>query len=180
MIKLTTCCPIVGSEFLLNNECVDNWEDVAPLLSDTGACVFTVIHNQVEYTGVVGLSTDGLVIMLGFDQTDVILPKGVCFDIECPSLDPTPENPEYCDNTAGQLDDDTKLAILDEEGCPAGYVLYSDLKADILDSIKDDLNFCDFFPNGIPEGDLVVSDRILTVSSPCSLKSVPQSDIACE
>lgn len=181
MIDLTTCCPIVGTEYALTSECVIDWGGVTAQIPSGDTCTFSVNHNGFDYSGIIAMAADNLALLVVFDQTDVMLPSGVCFYLDCSQdIDLPDELPDYCNKTVGVLTDDTKLAILDDDGCPAGYILFSTLKADIIAAAKADLNFCDFFPTGIPEGDLVVSDRVLTTTGTCALKSVPMSDITCD
>lgn len=183
--NIITACPIVENAAVLQPDCVSNWADVLSSLSE--GCTFTVESHNITYTGAAALSSDQLMLLLAFDQDVVALASNSCLVVSCPPVEDDADQdgdglPDYCNNTAATLSDATKLAVLDDDGCPSGFVTIDDIKADIVNEIINggQLSFCDLFPTGIPEGSLVVSDRVLTVSSGCNLKSVPTDDISCD
>jgi len=184
MFTVVTSCPIITTTAVLGPECISNWDDVFDKVGDD--CQFVIEVGDVTYSGSIGLASDGLVILFAFNEEQITLPSNSCFTVTCPDVGDDNDAdgdglPDYCNNTEPTtLTDETKLSILDDDGCPSGFVTFGTLKDAIIEEVKGNIVFCDLYPNGIPQGPLVVSDRIVTVTSGCDLKSVPTSDISCD
>lgn len=149
-----------------------------------GDCTFSFYYNGEEYTGSITHREEEGKLLLSFANEDVALPSMMCLDVLCGDCGVIEDEEGCVNNESLVITDETKLAILDEEGCPMGFVLFETLKKEIIDCVKkEDLwfDFCDLLPDdGIPQGSLVASDRILTtIGDGCSLKSIPQSDLCC-
>lgn len=183
-MKIKLLKSLVGQKVCLEPAEVDNWSDVISNLPTDKECTFEFYYGGFGYTGAVSLIEDGSQLCILFDQDHIALPSNMCLDVTCgDSCDPQEENETGCPNNEIEITDETKFAILDEDGCPKGYLTFADLKTEVIKCIKvEDLDFklCDLFPdNEIPQGDLVVSDRILTTGGNCSFKSVSQTDLKC-
>jgi len=177
-IKIKT--PLVGATHCLSITEVEDWGEAIEFLQtiDT-ACTFSFVYDDITYTGEITYDKNLDLILLSFENENVVLPSKMCLDVVC---DPCVAEKEPCPHEEVELDDDTKIAILDEQGCPTQFVLFSDLKKAILDSVK--IDFCDLFPDGeIKQGNLVAGDRILTTNATldgCGIKSVPVTDMVCD
>lgn len=181
-MDIKTIKPLTGVTHCLDADDILNFTEVTEAIEPDADCDFTVSHNGTDYSGTVTKSTDGKKILLAFTQDSIALPSGLCIEYHCEDCEDTDGGEDVCPNAELALTDETKLSILNEQGCPVGYVTFAKLKEAILGEVTlTDLNFCDLFPDSeIPQGALVASDRVLTTGGGCSLKSVPQSDIACE
>ena len=184
MIKLLK--PLVDQKTCFDPDEVDDWSNVLAEVQGKAGCTFKFVYQVKTFTGAVTLTNDESQLCVVIDQPDVAFPSNMCLVVKCEdTCDPTAgEGETLCPDVEQELTDETKLAILGEDGCQVGHITYGALKKDILDSISLEsleFKFCDLFPDAtIPQGDLVVSDRILTAGSDgCSLKSVSQDDLKC-
>ena len=172
MLQVNVIGPLVGQVHVFGEDDIENWDDIFPLF-DTDPCTFSLLYDDITYTGIIAKSVDGTKLLVTFDQPNITLPSGMCLFADCP--EPV-EDP--CPNVQQEITDETKFAILGEDGCQIGFVTYADIKEKIMECIPKTL--CELIgEDGIPEGDLTAQDRILTTTDGCDLKSVPQSDIAC-
>lgn len=164
---------LVGGTHVLSSDNVNNWVDIIDDITTT-PCVFSVEYNGVEYTGAISKSIDGTKLLVAFDSQDIVLPGGVCLEVSCAEE----MIPVDCPNEHVDLVKETKLSVLDEDGCPIGFITFGDILAIIEDLIPDSL--CDLLGvEEIPVGNLTASDKILTTSGGCTIKAVPTSDIVC-
>lgn len=172
--------PLVGPTHCLSPSDVLEWHEVIAFLqTKEEACDFSFYYDGEEYTGKINYDKTLDKVILSFGNDKVVLPSMMCLTTTCV---PCVVTREPCPHDETVLDDDTKIAILDEQGCPTQFVLFSALKENILKDVK--IKFCDLFPDGqITQGSLVAGDRLLTTNPTldgCGVKSVPVTDIVCD
>lgn len=143
-------------------------------------CTFTTSYNEKQYDGVIEMDDNGT-ILIAFTQENPVLPSNTCLNIECATSEEIKE--EQCPNNEATLTIDSKLAIIDDEGCHVGYTTTQAIADLIIRKVKEEpiwFGFCDVLPDeGVAEGSLLTTDRILTTSTGCDLKSVSSNDIKC-
>jgi len=177
-ISVNVINALVGPSHLLVESDVSNWSDIISLVT-TDPCDFEIHYNGNVLTGSIAKSSDGLTLLVGFDDPDIALPGGMCLLVTCASS--TPPVHECYPDTEITVTTDSKLLVLDETNCPIGFVRLDDL----IDLIRTELDIpqtlCDLITDGIPTGNLVAGDRILTTTGDpaCTLKAVPQSQVVC-
>lgn len=175
MINIKILTPLVGTSFVIDGETeVENWEAIKfdiPL----DATSFTLAYNNYVYNGTLARSEDNLKLLVLFAE-HVALPSGLCMMIECQTTD---VNEDCITNQLVEITDETKLMVLNSEGCPAAYLTVGNLKEYLRQELVQP-DWCEMIGGFIPQGNLVASDRILTTSGGCTLKSVPITDINCE
>lgn len=169
---------LVGPSHELVESDISNWDDIIDLITTT-PCDFEIHYNDSIITGSIAKSGDGLTLLVGFDNANTVLPGGMCLLVDCNVDD---GSTDICAPTRVPVQLDSRIMVVDENGCPLGYALL----LDVMDAIKDYLDIpnsiCDLLVNGIPEGNLVAGDRIVTTTGnpACTLKSVPQSQVVCD
>jgi len=180
-INANITIPLVGQVHTLTVTDVSNWAEVMDHVSINTHAMSTQ-YDGVTYTGVISKTSDSMNLLMVFDVELITLPSGACILIECPEEEEENDH-DHCDDTVifgDDLGELTRLAVLDSDGCPIGMIQLGAL----IDYIETQLNIpgtlCELLNVGeIPQGNLLGPDRILTTSSGCTLKSVPQSDLAC-
>lgn len=185
-VKTTSHIIDTGGMNVLREDDVENFEQVLELINDIDSndpCTFVVDYDDNEYTGTIttaGVNNTELRVI--FDQSNVVLPSGVCMAVTCYpcDCDGKPDHTHCYENNITPVTANTRLLVLDNSGCPDGFVTMSQ----ILDFIQSELDIptslCELLGvSQIPQGGLTASDRILVTSGLCDLKSVPQSDVLC-
>lgn len=160
-----------GDTFVFNNGNLDNFDAILDVIKEGDECIATLSYSGEKYSGAAAAVGSSLVV--SFDSK-VNVPAGSCIDIECKDKEEFKEN--FCKNTQFEVTDDTKIAILDDDGCLKGWIKLSD----IITKVEHPKSLCDLYGGPIPHGNLVASDKILTISDDCMVKTVPMSDIVCD
>lgn len=177
-ISVNVTNALVGPAHTLSESDISNWIDIIDLITTT-PCDFEIHYNGDVLTGSIVKSADELSLLIGFDNPNTALPGGMCLIVDCNIDD---GSVDICVPTRVSVQLDSRIMVVDENGCPIGYALL----LDVMDAIKDYLgipkSLCELLVNGIPEGNLVASDRIVTTTGDpaCTLKSVPQSQVVCD
>lgn len=169
---------LVGSTHCLEPSCVTNWSEVLDGIAAGASCTFTIEYNGETLSGAVTINEDRDRLLIAFDQDCVTLPSGSCLDYTCGGTgNPSGKEGPTCNNTKIECKEGLKIAVLDKNGCLAGYVTIEDIIKLVIDGISvDDLINCDT----VSRGNLVASDRLLALNeSDCSLKSISQDDLVC-
>lgn len=170
-VRIEVAHELIGQSFVFNENNLGNFNSVYDAISEGDVCTAKLEYSGDVYTGAVAALNHTIVI--SFD-TKVITPPGVCIDIECTEKD---DKEIRCKNQQFQVNDDIKLAILDDEGCLKGWVRLGDIFPEVVHP----KSLCELYEvNKVPQGNLVASDRILTVDDSCMIKSVPATDLVCK
>lgn len=175
--------PLLGQVHTLTVTDVSNWQDVMDHIG-SNTCLFKIIYNDITYEGLVTKTVDDLNLFMVFDDTIITLPSGMCAIIDCLGNEPETEDTHtHChDNLITPIVGDENLMVLDTDGCPIGYINVAQLLTYLEGALDIPTGLCDLLDVAeIPQGGLVAGDRVLTtVPGGCTLKSVPQEDLACE
>jgi len=168
--ELRVIIPLSGQTFVFNAVNTENFQTVFDQHAKDKTCDASLTYDDITYRG--KSSVVGTEIIVSFD-TLVIVPSNTCIVFDCDV-----QEDSDCKDVKFDITPETRLAILDEQGCLKGYVLVSDLLDMVKDMFPDTL--CELLGvDTVPQGHLVASDRILTVADDCSVKSVPVTDIVC-
>ena len=158
---------------------ISNWGDIIDDIPFT-SCPFTMVYDNNVYTGVIAKSVGGNALQIVFDNPYVLAPPGMCIEVICDDVSAPVDETTCFDNDVSPLTSDTRLAVLNDEGCPIGYVTLADLTQDIINNINIPTSLCDLMGvSEIPQGPLLASDRVITTSGGCTLKSVLLTDVTC-
>lgn len=159
-----------GENFIFNAGNLTNFSAIYSSVLAGGNCTGTLEYGGDTYNA--NVSVVGSEVLVSFD-TYIIAPAGSCIDIVC-----TEEKIERdCKDVQFQFNEDLRIAVLDENGCLAGWIRLGDIFKEIVH--PDTL--CKLYKvNSVPQGHLTASDRILTVDGNCMIKSIPATDIVCE
>ena len=159
-----------GENFIFNSQNLTNFSAIYSSVLVGGDC-----KGKLEYGGDVYNATVSVVgseILVSFDNY-FIAPAGSCIDVTCKEK----EEERDCKDVQLQINDDLRLAILDENGCLKGWIRLGDIFKEVVH--PDTL--CKLYKiDSVPQGHLTASDRILTVDGNCMIKSIPATDIVCE
>ena len=159
-----------GENFIFNAENLSNFSAIYSSVLVGGNC-----EGKLEYGGDVYNATVSVVgseILVSFDSY-IIAPAGSCIDVTCKEK----EEERDCKDVQLEINDDLRLAILDEKGCLKGWIRLGDIFKEVVH--PDTL--CKLYKiDSVPQGHLTASDRILTVDGNCMIKSIPATDIVCE
>lgn len=170
--------PLVGPTHFLNEADIANWDDVILQIEET-PCFFEIFYNGDNFPGQISRSADRLTLNVAFVDEEIALPSGMCMFVNC-FVDPPGENGCF-PNQVVDIDEDTRLMVVDENGCGIGWTSLADIVALIQQQLNIPQTLCDLIgPDGIPEGNLVAGDRIVTTTNGCDLKSVPQDQVVCD
>lgn len=170
-VRIEVAHELIGQSFVFNENNLGNFQTIYDVVSEGDACSAKLEYSGDVYTGAVAASNHSIVV--SFDSK-VITPPGVCIDIECTEKD---DKEIRCKNQQYEVTNDTKIAILDDEGCLKGWVRLGD----IFPEIEHPNTLCKLYGvNKVPQGNLTASDRILTVDDSCMIKSIPATDIVCK
>lgn len=156
----------VGQNLVLTADNTTNFSALKAWLSGKENC-----KASVEYERIVTAATAIIFeneVLVSFESS-VVYPAGVCVEFDCQTEE---EDLSGCKNVQKTLTSTTRLAVLDERGCLAGYITLGDL-------VNKPTKLCDV-TGTIGQGRLTASDRILTIDANCGLKSVAASDIVCK
>lgn len=160
-----------GQSFIFNSGNLSNFITIYNYVLAGGDCTATLEYSGDTYNGTV--SAVGSEILITFD-THIIAPAGSCIDILCEDEE---EEERDCKDVQLLVNDDLRLAVLDEKGCLKGWIRLGD----IYKEVEHPDNLCKLYKvDGVPRGRLTSSDRILTVDNDCMIKSIPVRDIVCE
>ena len=162
-----------GQTFVFNNGNLDNFDNILDVVKEGDECIATLSYSGDKYSGAAAVV--GASIVVSFDNK-VTVPAGACIDIECKDKEENKFEENFCRDVEITATEDTKLAVLDENGCLKGWVKVSD----IINKVQHPHSLCDLYGTKIPHGNLVASDKILTMSDDCMIKTVPITDIVCE
>lgn len=170
---------LVGPSHELVESDISNWDDVIDLITTT-PCDFEIHYNDSIITGSIAKSVDELTLLVGFDDSNIALPGGMCLIVNCAGVQPNDH--ECFPDVQQSINVQSRLLFLDQNNCPVGYITLQQ----VINLVEAQLNIpqtlCDLITDGIPEGNLVASDRIVTTTGDpaCTLKSVPQSQVVCD
>lgn len=159
-----------GQSFIFNAKNLTNFAAIYNYLLGGGNCTATLEYSGDTYTGTAGIV--GSEVLIAF-ETAIIAPAGSCIEIGCEKEE---EEERDCKDVQLQVNDDVRLAVLDDKGCLKGWIRLGDIYKEVVH--PDTL--CKLYKiDGVPRGRLAASDRILTVDDSCMIKSVSASDIVC-
>ena len=171
-IRMKLTYGLTGQSFIFNGGNITNFTAIYNLVLGGGSCTARLEYGGDTYNGTV--SVVGSEILVTFD-TSIIAPAGSCIDIECEQEEEEEEERD-CKNVQLLVNDDVRLAVLDDDGCLKGWIRLGDIYKDVVHPNT----LCKLYGvSSIPQGRLTASDRILTVDSSCMIKSVSANDIAC-
>lgn len=151
-------------------------------LKDKQNCHFEITYDSQLFTGGISLSEDEEKVLLVFDQPTVALPSESCLTITCDGCD-SKDKDEDCPNHELKITDETKVSVLDEDGCPQGFITVGELKTHILKSLSFEqvkFSFCDLVDGDIEQGNLLASDRLLVITDGCAIKTIDASEVVCD
>ncbi len=169
-IRMELTYGLEGQSFIFNAGNITNFTAIYSYVLAGDNCTATLEYGGDTYNGTV--SAVGSEILVTFD-TSIIAPAGSCIYIECSKEE---EEERDCKDVQLQFNEDLRLAVLDNEGCLKGWIRLGDIFREIVH--PDTL--CKLYKiNGVPQGHLTASDRILTVDDSCMIKSISASDIVC-
>lgn len=158
--------PFVGRNLVLKADNTDNFTALQAWLSGKEKCKVTVEYERIVTAATAIIFPDE--VLVSFNDS-VVYPAGFCVVFECEEEE---EDLSGCMDEEKNLTSTTRLAVLDNRGCLAGWVTLGDL-------VNKATKLCDI-TGPIGEGRLTASDRILTIDASCGLKSVAASDIVCK
>ena len=169
-VRIELTYGLEGQSFIFNAGNITNFTAIYNYVLAGGNCEATLEYSGDTYYGTV--SVVGSEILVTF-ETFIIAPAGSCIYIECSEK----EEERDCKDVQLNFSEDLRIAVLDDEGCLKGWIRLGDIFKEIVH--PDTL--CKLYKiDGVPQGHLTASDRILTVDDSCMIKSIPASDIACE
>lgn len=171
MVKIEVTFSLKGQSFIFNTYNVTNFQAIYNEIAAGGNCAATLEYSGDVYNG--KASVVGTEVLVTFDSP-VLVPAGTCIDIECTEQ----EEERDCKDVEIPFSEDLRLSVLDDKGCLMGWIRLGD----ILQRIKDDNpdTLCKLYKiDGVPQGRLIASDRILTVDDSCMIKSISPNDIVC-
>lgn len=158
-----------GQSFIFNSENLSNFIYLYDHVLAGGSCEVSLEYSGDTYNGTISIV--GNEVLVTFD-TRIVAPAGSCIYVECREE----EEENDCKDVEVPYREDLRLAVLDDEGCLMGWIKLSD----IFKEITHPDTLCKLYKiNGVPQGHLTASDRILTVDNSCMIKSIPASDIVC-
>lgn len=157
--------PFVGQNLVLKADNTDNFTALQAWLSGKEKCKATVEYERIVTAATAIIFTDE--VLVSFNDS-VVYPAGFCVVFECEEEE---EDLSGCVDEEKNLTPTTRLAVLDNRGCLAGWVTLGDIanKATKL---------CDIVGT-VGEGRLVSGDRILVIDGNCGIKSISPFDIVC-
>lgn len=159
-----------GQSFIFNAGNITNFANIYATIMNGGEC-----EARLEYSGDIYLGTASIVgseILITFEQP-IVAPPGSCIDIECRDV----EEETDCKDVELEVNDNLRIAVLDDKGCLKGWIRLGD----IFQKITHPDTLCKLYGvSEIPQGHLTASDRILTVDGSCMVKSIPATDIVCD
>ena len=158
--------PFVGRNLVLKADNTDNFTALQVWLDGREKCKATVEYERIVTAATAIIFTDEVLVSF---ETSVVYPAGFCVAFECEEKE---EDLSGCVDEEKNLTSTTRLAVLDNRGCLAGWVTLGEL-------VNRATKLCDI-TGPIGEGHLTASDRILIIDASCGLKSVPASDIVCK
>lgn len=158
--------PFVGQNLVLKADNTDNFTALQAWLSGKEKCKATVEYERIVMAATAIIFPDE--VLVSFNDS-VVYPAGFCVVFECEEEE---EDLSGCVDEEKNLTSTTRLAVLDNRGCLAGWVTLGDL-------VNKATKLCDI-TGPIGQGRLTASDRILTIDASCGLKSVAVSDIVCK
>lgn len=158
--------PFVGQNLVLKADNTDNFTALQAWLSGKEKCKATVEYERIVTAATAIIFPDE--VLVSFNDS-VVYPAGFCVVFECEEEE---EDLSGCVDEEKNLTSITRLAVLDNRGCLAGWVTLGDL-------VNKATKLCDI-TGPIGQGRLTASDRILTIDASCGLKSVAASDIVCK
>lgn len=158
--------PFVGRNLVLKADNTDNFTVLQAWLSGKEKCKATVEYERIVTAATAIIFPDE--VLVSFNDS-VVYPAGFCVVFECEEEE---EDLSGCVDEEKNLTSTTRLAVLDNRGCLAGWVTLGDL-------VNKATKLCDI-TGPIGQGRLTASDRILTIDASCGLKSVAASDIVCK
>lgn len=160
-----------GENFIFNAQNLTNFSAIYSSVLAGGDCEGTLEYGGDVYNATV--SVVGSEILVSFD-TYIIAPAGSCIDVTCKEKE---EEERDCKDVQLRINDDLRVAILDENGCLKGWIRLGDIFKEVVH--PDTL--CKLYKiDSVPQGRLTASDRILTVDGNCMIKSISATDIVCE
>lgn len=158
--------PFVGQNLVLKADNTDNFTALQAWLSGKEKCKATVEYERIVTAATAIIFPDE--VLVSFNDS-VVYPAGFCVVFECEEEE---EDLSGCVDEEKNLTSTTRLAVLDNRGCLAGWVTLGDI-------VNRATKLCDI-TGPIGQGRLTASDRILTIDASCGLKSVAASDIVCK
>ena len=168
-VRMELSYGLEGQSFIFNAGNITNFTAIYNYVLTGGNCEATLEYSGDTYYGTV--SVVGSEILITFD-THIIAPAGSCIYIECSEK----EEERDCKDVQLNFNEELRIAVLDDEGCLKGWIRLGDIFKEIVH--PDTL--CKLYKiNGVPQGHLTASDRILTVDDSCMIKSVSANDIVC-
>lgn len=169
-VRIELAYGLDGQSFIFNEKNLGNFAAIYNYLLGGGNCTTTLEYSGDTYTGTAGIV--GSEILITF-ETAIIAPAGSCIEVTCEKEE---EEERDCKDVQVQVNDDVRLAVLDDEGCLKGWIRLGDIYKEVVH--PDTL--CKLYGiDGVPQGHLTASDRILTVDDSCMIKSVSPNDIVC-
>ena len=156
----------VGQNLVLKADNTDNFTALKAWLSGKEKCKATVEYERIVTAATAIIFTDEVLVSF---ESSVVYPAGFCVVFECEEEE---EDLSGCVNEEKTLTSTTRLAVLDNRGCLAGWVTLGDLT-------RKATKLCDI-TGTVGEGRLVSGDRILVIDSTCGIKSISPSDIVCK
>lgn len=173
MNDIITSKPLAGRSFVLNSDNVSNFSQIISEYPKDMTCEVTAEYDGLTISGMSTEMTGEIIVTF---SEEVAIPSGSCLSVECtPGED---DNDRDCKNVEMSYSKDLKLAVLDEKGCLKGWIKVSDIFRPSDDGVP---TLCKLLGlDSIPEGHIVASDRILTVSTDCSVKSISATDLTCK
>lgn len=172
MVRIEVTFPLDGQSFIFNADNVSNFQAIYNEIAAGEECTSKLEYGGDTYNGKVSIV--GGEVLVTFDNK-IIVPAGTCIDIECKEKEEE-EDKRDCKDVQLIVNDDLRLAILDENGCLKGWIRLGDIYKEVIH--PDTL--CKLYKvNAVPKGRLTASDRILTVNNDCMIKSIPVTDIVC-
>lgn len=168
-VRMELTYGLEGQSFIFNAGNITNFTAIYSYVLGGGSCTATLEYSGDTYYGTV--SVVGSEILITF-ETFIIAPAGSCIYVECSEK----EEERDCKDVQLNFNEDLRIAVLDDEGCLKGWIRLGDIFKEIVH--PDTL--CKLYKiNGVPQGHLTASDRILTVDDSCMIKSISANDIVC-
>lgn len=169
-VRMELTYGLSGQSFIFNAGNITNFTAIYNCVLAGGNCTATLEYGGDTYNGTV--NAVGSEILITFD-TSIIAPAGSCIYIECSEEE---EEERDCKDVQLIVNNDLRLAVLDDNGCLKGWIRLGDIYKDVVHPNT----LCKLYGvSSIPQGRLTASDRILTVDSSCMIKSISANDIVC-
>ena len=161
---------LAGQSFIFNSENMSNFVYLYDYILAGGSCNVSLEYSGDTYYGTISIV--GNEFLVTFD-TRIVAPAGSCIVVECHEK----EEETDCKDVEIPFSEDLRLAVLDDKGCLMGWIRLGD----IFKEITHPDTLCKLYKvDGVPQGHLTASDRILTVDDSCMIKSIPATDIVCD